>query len=229
MEQSNMSGLKENKKRGIYYLALYIIFFFAAWTFKEGFLNKSLESIFSDNVNMQYLVSAGIKLLIWVVPVFVYLKLVNRESPLSYLKMNRNAAKGIFWGIVICVSYIGFSLLRDYIMGDKRVNLDLNLNQWLNIIIMAGFAEEIVFRGFLLQKFEEYFEFFWSNIITSVLFIFIHFPKWYFTEGEILPQSMLSVFILGIAFGYTYKKTGSIWTSMIFHSTNNFIVLAIVQ
>lgn len=229
MGQSNMSDLKENKKRSIYYLSLYIILFYAAWTFKEGFLGKTLENMTDMNVNMQYLISAGVKLLIWVVPVFIYLKFINRESPLSYLKMNRNVAKGFLWGIVICVAYIGFSLIRDYLMGDKSVNLSLDLDQWLNIVIIAGFAEEIVFRGFFLQKLEEYFDFTWANIITSVLFIFIHFPKWYFTEGKILPQSMLSVFILGIAFGYTYKKTGSIWANMIFHSTNNFIVLAIMQ
>ncbi len=229
MEQNNTSVFEgQNRSRKVF-LVLYIVLFYAAWAFKEAFLTKLITGNGSINPNVLYLIAGGIKILLWVVPVFIFLRYIDRQSPLSYLKLNKKVLKGLFWGLFICSAYIAVSLVRGYVTGGLNVNLSLTLDEWLNTIILAGFTEEIVFRGFILQKIEEFLDFKWANVITSVLFIFIHFPRWYFSEGKILFSSILSVFVLGIAFGYTFRKTGSIWSSMIFHAANNFIVLAILS
>ncbi len=254
MNSSNNSISSGNEKRHLVYLILYIILFYAAWTFREAYLIKVVREDESINFNLSFLISGGIKILVWVVPVLIYLKYVDKTSPLSYLKINRNTGNGLLWGALICVVYIGSSLLKGYFSGKLNVNLNLGFDKWFNTVILAGLTEEIVFRGFLLQKIESVFDFyfdkltgkfkflggavrnnkdltvFWAaNILTSVLFVIIHFPRWHFGGDGILFSSMLPVFVLGMAFGYTYKKTGSIWASVIFHSTNNFIVSAILM
>ncbi len=254
MSADNTLTSKVNIKKQILYLVLYIILFYAAWTFKEAWLDKVIRGNESLDINIVYMLGGAIKVLLWVAPVFMYLKYLDKESPLMFLKINRNVTRGLFWGVAICIVYIGSSLIKGHFFGKLSVNLDLGLDRWLNTVILAGLTEEIVFRGFLLQKIETclnscfeiladklkpYGNFNWdnkedvafwtANVLTSILFIFIHFPRWYFEEEGILLSSMISVFILGIAFGYTYKKTGSIWASVIFHSTNNFIVSAIIS
>lgn len=254
MNADNKLILKENNKRHMLYLILYVVLFYAAWTIKEAYVTRAIMENGSIDINLRYVLLGCIKLLLWVVPVFMYIVCLDKEKPAGYLKIDRNVTRGLLWGVAICVVYIGSSMIKGHFSGKLSVNLDMGLDKWLNTVLIAGFAEEIVFRGFLLQKLEaclnscfeiltgkmkplagiikdnkEAVVFWTANVLTSLLFIFIHFPRWHFEGEGILFSSMISVFILGIAFGYTYKKTGSIWASVIFHSTNNFIVSAIIS
>ena len=97
----------------------------------------------------------------------------------------------------------------------------------LNIILLVGITEEIVFRGFLLKKLMNSFKFWIANTITSVLFVSIHFPIWFYKglyEFPSILTASLTVFILRVIFGYVYKKSGSLWSVIVIHSLYNLLV-----
>ncbi|WP_248484459.1 CPBP family intramembrane glutamic endopeptidase [Tepidibacter aestuarii] len=106
------------------------------------------------------------------------------------------------------------------------MNLSFGLDRWLGGIILVGFTEEIVFRGFLFQKLMEFTSFWKANLITSLLFLIIHFPKWYahgLFESVGIIGRIIFIFMFSIIQGKIFNKTNSLWTCIIVHSLNNFI------
>ena len=89
------------------------------------------------------------------------------------------------------------------------MGLELDLYTFINTILLAGIAEEIVFRVFLLKKLWTNLSFKIAIIITSLLFVFIHYPIW-FVKGRTLSIDFLIgslyIFILGLLQGYIFKK-----------------------
>ncbi len=84
------------------------------------------------------------------------------------------------------------------------------------IVLLAPLGEELLFRGFLQQFLEQY----WQDItravlVTSLFFAIIHMnPFW-----------LIQIYILGLMLGYLTWRTGSIWAGFILHSANNFVAL----
>lgn len=101
-------------------------------------------------------------------------------------------------------------------------------NSWLKtilVITVAPIAEEILFRGFLLQKFQTFLGNWKANLVTSSLFVAIHFPNWIYTgkaSSEILALSV-SVFALSILLGYLLLRTETLLPSIFVHMLNNII------
>lgn len=110
-------------------------------------------------------------------------------------------------------------------MMGKELNLNVGLHTWLNVILLVGRTEEIVFRGYLLNKFSEILKFWKANIVTSMLFVFIHFPIWFrtglFADFYVI-GTITTILFVSIIFGFIYKKTGSLWSVIILHSVYNF-------
>ena len=79
------------------------------------------------------------------------------------------------------------------------------------VLIAAPFAEEVFFRGFLLQGLARRWRFWPAAVATSALFAFAH--VWW--------QFYLPVFVLGLAFSWLFWRTGSIWASIAAHATIN--------
>jgi membrane protease YdiL (CAAX protease family) len=81
------------------------------------------------------------------------------------------------------------------------------------IAILPGVCEELLFRGFLLHGIRKKTSDLPAIIIVGVLFGAFHLD----------PYRFLPVTLLGIIFGYMVVKTGSIFTGIVAHSTNNTI------
>jgi membrane protease YdiL (CAAX protease family) len=57
------------------------------------------------------------------------------------------------------------------------LNFNHSLSTWIDVILLVGITEELVFRGFIQQELEEIFQNFWvAAIISSVLFAVMHVP-----------------------------------------------------
>ncbi|GAB6106242.1 CPBP family glutamic-type intramembrane protease [Fusibacter bizertensis] len=80
----------------------------------------------------------------------------------------------------------------------------------------AGICEEIFFRGAILNAYESKLGRKWGAVFSGLLFGIFHFN----------PQNLFGPIILGIMFSYLVQLTGSIFTSMIAHVTNNGIAVA---
>lgn len=83
------------------------------------------------------------------------------------------------------------------------------------IAVLSSFAEEIFFRGFLLESIG----LFWSSLVFCLL---------HSGPDPLANQFKLSALATGLLFGWTVVETGSLWPAMIGHSIVNFATLVLV-
>jgi membrane protease YdiL (CAAX protease family) len=82
---------------------------------------------------------------------------------------------------------------------------------FLSLVVVAPFAEEILFRGYLLGKLRKYAPLWLAILITSVLFAVVHF-QW---------NVGIDVFVLSIVLCLLRVYTGSLWASILLHMIKN--------
>lgn len=223
-----MASYKSVRKQRMTTLAAYISVFFLIWSaYKLGFFS----GIYSENPILTLIMKHSFKYIVWTLPVLILLRFVYRSNPLSYLKLEDNAVNGIMWGTIIGFAVAVYHFVRFFFMGDGILRLDIDMYTWIHRIILIGFTEEVVFRGFIMQKLNEELEFMFANGISAVLFLLIHLPGWY-SEGLIQPGRMTYfymsagfVLVFGLVQGYLLKRTKSLWACMIVHSINNLITI----
>jgi len=214
-----------------YSLLKHIVFFYMIWAFSEILLFPFLRMkgvIFSDAFGPIW------KITVWLLPVIAILK--ARQYPVfAYLKLDSGKRAALLWG-VLGVSFIaGYNILMHALFYANMVfSPRLTFTQWMNIVFIAGVVEEILFRGYFLQKIKECFSFWKTNLLVSLLFVSIHFPIWYVNADKIAHNaaawSQLIAFIFGFSLlqGWLFRKSGSLWPCIMMHMMNNFMALALV-
>ncbi|MFJ7913962.1 MULTISPECIES: lysostaphin resistance A-like protein [unclassified Lysinibacillus] len=202
----------------------FLLIFYLAWSIKELWL---IEYIYSFGEIISPLIEALVKGLVWIVPTWLYIKYYLITNPFDYLKMNINVKKGFFWGIFLSLLVGLYFAIETYIIKQQSFQFSLSIDDYLNVFLMAGIAEEIVFRGFILQEINKKMAFWEANVITALLFLVIHFPVWIYNDIFFHFGTHAYVFILGLLFGFVYKKTGSLWSVIILHALHNFFVTII--
>jgi membrane protease YdiL (CAAX protease family) len=85
--------------------------------------------------------------------------------------------------------------------------------------ILGPIAEEIFFRGYVLPGLVKKFGIGWTLLLSSVMFGLFHIDL-----GAIVPT-----FALGLALGWVYLKTGSIWPAMFAHGLHNTVAVLIAK
>jgi membrane protease YdiL (CAAX protease family) len=103
---------------------------------------------------------------------------------------------------------------------------NFNWNQALGLMPSVLY-EEVLFRGFLLPYLFRYMNFWKANIIQALLFVFVHYCWWVFApapDGGITLDDSLYIFGLGIIWGYTRYKTGSIYSTIFAHFVHNVLL-----
>lgn len=89
---------------------------------------------------------------------------------------------------------------------------------WLLVGLWGPAVEEIFFRGFLLGGLNKRFGYWPALLFSSGIFALFH----------IHPGLYVPTFLLGVAFGWVYLKTRSIWPSIFAHTLHNTLVLIVV-
>lgn len=92
---------------------------------------------------------------------------------------------------------------------------------------MAGFCEEVIFRGIILNSFKSEKSYIMAMIISSLGFSIVHITT--IVMGNSLFEALVTVFyssLLGFAFVGLAMKMKNIWPLIIFHSIWNFILIA---
>lgn len=92
---------------------------------------------------------------------------------------------------------------------------------------MAGFCEEVIFRGIILNSFKSEKSYIIAMIISSLGFSIVHITT--IVMGNSLLDALITVFyssLLGFAFVGLAMKMKNIWPLIIFHFIWNFILFA---
>jgi uncharacterized protein len=203
-------------------ILLYLFLFYFAWSLKELWL---VEYIHLFNETIAAFLTALVKISVWILLAWLYIKYYLNISPANYLKINVNVKKGVFWGGLLSL-LLGLRFVFEvYVLHKQTFHFALPLDSYLNVFLLAGITEEIVFRGFILQEINKRMSFWKANVITSLLFLVIHYAVWIY-NGEFFDLwGHMYVFILGLIFGYVYRKTTSLWSVVILHSFHNLFVI----
>lgn len=168
------------------------------------------------------------KFLIWLLLPILFVSFVLRQNPISYLKLNTNIMKGIFWGAVISAINAAIHVAFWYFKNGTISIAWVGFKDFWNFVLLAPFTEEVLFRGVALGYLRNIYSFKTANIVNSVLFMLAHIPLW-FASGQLaaplykVTYEFVRLFVIGLFWGFLVKKTNSLWASAIHHSANNFL------
>lgn len=222
--ESQLSIESKVKNNDVKSMIGFLLLFYLIWAIKELWL---IDYIYLFGEIISPLLEALVKGIVWIVPTWLYIKYYLHTKSFDYLRMNVNVKKGLFWGVVLSLLVGLYFAFETYSINQQSFQFSLSFDDYLNGILMAGLAEEIVFRGLILQEINKKMAFWKANIVTALLFLVIHYPIWIQNEIIFHFGTHIYVFVLGLLFGFVYKKTGSLWTVIILHALHNFFVTLI--
>jgi membrane protease YdiL (CAAX protease family) len=84
------------------------------------------------------------------------------------------------------------------------------------VCVFAPVFEEILFRGFLYRNLRDRFGPWLGLCFSSFLFAIAHVDM----------SNLLPLFAIGLAFGYSYERSGSLWVPILIHALWNFSTVA---
>lgn len=207
--------LKERKNRPAFWI--YVLLFLATWTFWVYLLYPRLRSLGEESFSYA-LVNIGIRLLVWVLPVLLFLRFIDRVNPLEYLKLRRNSMRGLLVAL-------GFSLLNFLLsvsqFGWPQHPAKLTWNNILSTSLLIGIVEEIPFRGFIFQKLNESYSVAVAAFLSALLFLAIHLPGW-ISLHLMTGHNIIFVFVFGLLMVLVFRLAKSLWGPIVAHSLNDF-------
>lgn len=203
----------------------YVVAFHAAWTAWVYWLYPHLRNL-GEATLLYALVNVSVRLLVWVLPVWIYLRYIDDERPAEYLKLTANWRRGVGVGLAVTLLNFVGSALRS-----GAPHLDVHALTWNNVLstsILIGFIEEVPYRGFMLQKLQERMPFWSANLLSSLLFLSIHLPGWILLR-MFDPAVAISVFIFGVVMAVIFHYSRSLWSVVIAHSLNDFLSVVVFR
>ena len=205
-------------------ILLYVAAFHLAWIAWPYLLYPRLTAALGDRTLAYALIQLTIRALVWIAPVFLYLRYVHRVEPLEYLKLKRHIGRGFVVAAALTALNLGGTIAR---FGVPHPTLDrVSWNSVLGTSFLVGFIEEIPYRGFMLRKFAERLGFWPANLVTSLLFLAIHVPGWLALHTW-RPGAAASVLVLGFVMGLAVRYSNSLWAPIVTHSANDFLSFVI--
>ncbi|MCX5758667.1 MAG: CPBP family intramembrane metalloprotease [Candidatus Hydrogenedentes bacterium] len=163
------------------------------------------------------------KMLLWILPATVVIRLSGRR--LTDVMGFERVRSIIVWGGGVGL-ILGATTLVTKTFGHHPLFASQLGWPLFSGVLAAPIVEEIAFRGAILGALGERFRFGVANAITGLLFTGVHFIGWYF-QGRLLANlkspigGALSIFLLGLVFGYVAHRSKSVAASTLTHILNN--------
>jgi len=176
------------------------------------------------------------KPLVFVLPILVYIRTVEKKEILSSLFINKNFKnfiKEFFISFGIGLVLLLTALLSVYLRF-RKVGLFghfPSFNQFGLIVITAlatGITEEILSRGFILKRlYEESKNAYSSTFFASILFFFLHVPILFANNrinGSMLLMFMVTDLLLSMVNGLIMIQRKSLTVPILIHAFYNVVV-----
>ena len=202
-----------------YFLAALYFVWIAAWLLKL-FLDEKFSWISSDEGSFVFWIIA--KLLIWILPsvIFIHILGISFRDVLG----SQNLSKALIWGGGIGIFIAGLNVLGKIFIYHQPIFFNKSFFPFIGAVLVAPIVEEITFRGAVLNGFLGSYNFKTANLLTAFFFLGIHLPGWYFQSdfvSHLQSSQAITVFLLGLIFGYVAYKSNSITGAILAHSLNN--------
>ena len=165
--------------------------------------------------------------ILFVSTVYFYFNGNRDKSILDYYMLRENWKRGVLIGCGIAFLYFGFAWLINNNGNPRSFTFPIGFSLWFNFIIGSPFAEELFFRGLLLQELSTILGPKKAIIVSSFSFALFHLPQWLILDhliGKEVLSLFVTIFVYGIIFSILVKLTRSLWGSIFPHWINNFIL-----
>jgi membrane protease YdiL (CAAX protease family) len=167
------------------------------------------------------------KALLWVLPAIIAVRVFVRASVVDFMELApARLRQGLIWGCGVGVALVVVTFLGKTLPSGKQAR-DITFSLvFLNAVAVAPLVEEIALRGFYLKLLEQSGRSFWiSNALATLVFVAMHVPGWLFS-GRFpsmmnLAQAMIPLAGLSLLFGWTKKRSASLYGAIIVHAVNN--------
>lgn len=131
-----------------------------------------------------------------------------------------------------CIITILYKVSYLFIFNGEYVSSNMNGNQIFNTLsagvaftgIAAGFVEEMVFRGVILNAIKKRWNIKVAVIVPSLLFGIVHVQGMNFSIGSCL-LVIIAGTMAGIMFSLIAIESGSVWNSGIVHAVWNIVII----
>ena len=143
--------------------------------------------------------------------------LLNR-LPLALLVIMISVTLTVAYSYI--VDLLGYEWLKpEPLISGASKSTAYSLYLFVTLVVVAPFAEEIFFRGFMLPVLANKWGFISGAIISSLIFAFAHGAP-----GIIIPA-----FLSGLLFAWLYRNTGSLWNTCIAHGGQNALAFSAIM
>lgn len=191
------------------------------WVTKVYLVDPRFEWLTTDAGSFTFWTIA--KVFIWILPALWLIRISGRNLKEVF---NFSNWKGwLTWGggIGFLIALTGF--IPKYFAGQAFFPSEFSF-ALLSVLTVAPVFEEFLIRGAILGNLQKGYSFLTANIVTSLLFIGLHLPGWYFA-GNLIENltkpigGALSIFFLGLLFGYAVRRGQSVGSGIVAHFLNN--------
>ncbi|MGN0164383.1 MAG: CPBP family intramembrane glutamic endopeptidase [Candidatus Ornithomonoglobus sp.] len=195
----------------------YLVFFWG-WTLRVVCVDLS-----GMNEFLSWVIGFLIHVVWWPLFAFVLIKRYSNYLNISLKEMITTKLK-----LKILLPLLVFALVYNiagFFIDSSGFGTKMKLYDLVVTAITVGIFEESVFRGWFLNSISTFVSERKANLISSALFVLIHYPGWIFAGYELttIIITSLSVYALGLIFGWVFRKNRSIWTGAILHSAWDLI------
>jgi len=222
LEKEKILKINIPKKLSIKTIIVSYIVFLSGWTFRVFCIDLS-----ALNEYVSWTIGFLIHFVWWLLFAFFFIKRYDEDLKISFKEMvtTKPKLKMLLLLFVFAVAYnIGV-----FFLNSKGFGTTMKLYDLIITVLSVGIFEESVFRGWFLNAIAHFTSERKANLISSALFVLIHYPTW-ISHGygvvAILCNS-IAIYGLGLIFGWIFRKNKSIWTGAIFHSFWDLITFII--
>jgi len=177
---------------------------------------------FSETINL-----ATALLLTWIFARYEHRRVDSYGLPV------RDAFGALYWeGFGIGVVNAGAVALGMIVLGGMTIH-GLSLHgwailwgalAWLGACALVGVAEELLFRGYLLQTLWKSVGFWAAALLISAWFAADHY---FFKQGENL-WDVITLVTLGLWACYSVRRTGTLWLAVGYHASFDYMQLFVI-
>ena len=121
--------------------------------------------------------------------------------------------------LLVSKIFPGIDIDQDQATGFKSLHTNWEyILAFVTLVVVAPFAEEVLFRGYLLGKVQKFVPFWVAVVATSLVFAALHLPG----DGAQLQWNVaFNVLVLSVILCILRPMTGSIWAGVLLHMIKN--------
>lgn len=200
------------------------VIFFIIWAIYDFFIYPTTLKLFP--VVTCVLIKNLFKILIWVIIPFYLLK---KKYDLSVHVSSKSMFSVKFHWKELFLTLICFFMYNVILAwltsGTLKIGNNFTFPIFLNSVLFVGITEEMMFRGWFLNTFLEKMSQWKAILLSSILFLIVHFPSWimkgfFFTTS--FPISAISVILLSVIFSISFIKNNTLIAPIVLHMFWNF-------